>query len=85
MRYIETKEGRTPRYYGTVELVDGKSSSEELAKLRRAISNLNKSCDTKHYVKLHGRGTRKGVPHWNKELPLKEATHADVYVYERFF
>lgn len=85
MKRIETKQGRTPRYYGTVELVDGKSSSEELMKLRRAIRSLNKSCDTKHYVKLHGRGPRKGVPHWNKELPLKEATHADVYVYERYF
>lgn len=83
MRYIPTKQGRTPRYQGTVDLQNGKSDSPELAELRKNIKQFNQEWSTTYYIKLHGRGHRFGIRCWNQSIPLPHATHADVYLYER--
>jgi cytochrome c len=52
--------------------------------LRRYITYLNKKNGTSLYVKLQGRGPRKvNGRKYFQSLPLKFATTADVYVYER--
>lgn len=78
---------RTNRYLATIQLTDGKPATESddilMRHLRSTIKKMNRLGETKHYVKLHGRGHRYGNRSWAQELPLKWATTADVYIYER--
>lgn len=73
-------------YYYTVEMKDGRpagTDAEVVAELRRLVKQNNKEFGEKLYVKLQGRGHRRGVYRYNQSLPLRFATHADVYVYTR--
>jgi len=77
---------RTNAYHFTVEMKDGKPVGEytsAVSLLRSAIKRQNKKYGTKKYVKLQGRGHRRGVRRYNQSLPLKYADSADVYVYTR--
>jgi hypothetical protein len=84
---------RTDNYYSTIQLIDGKPATDsDLEKLNsvrnmvKCINTYNKKngrVDRPLYTKLHGRGDRYGSKQWRQELPLKYATSADIYVYER--
>lgn len=78
---------RTDNYFATIQLMDGKPATESdkllMEHLRSTVKKMNRLEKTKHYVKLHGRGHRYGNQSWAQELPLKYATSADVYIYER--
>jgi hypothetical protein len=70
-------------------MVDGKVHPADQAAvdgLRTVVKLANTAFgdfERKKYVKLHGRGYRMGVRRYNQSLPLKYATTADVYVYNR--
>ena len=73
-------------YRFTVKMVDGKPAPEDQAAvdgLRTVCKLSNTAYGTTYYVKLQGRGHRRGVYRYNQSLPLKYATTADVYVYTR--
>lgn len=77
---------RTPAYRFTVQMENGKPVGEDAARveaLREYIKSENKYGSVKRYVKLQGRGHRRGVYRYNQSLPLPYATTADVYVYIR--
>lgn len=83
---IKLQNRTSDSYYYTVEMKDGRplgKDAEAVAELRRLVKQHNKVCSAKKYVKLQGRGPRRGVYSYNQSLPLRFATHADVYVYER--
>lgn len=64
----------------------------ELENIRKVVKLINKSSAKKFYVKCQGRGPRtkpsvldgRGFRGYDQSLPLKHATHMDVYVYERY-
>lgn len=77
------KENRTDSYLGTVDL-----SNDEDMRLVGAIRKIVKEANDsgrygKHrkYVKLQGRGPRRGK--YNQSLPLTLSDTADVYLYDR--
>lgn len=77
---------RTEAYKFTVRMKDGKPlgvDADLVQGLRTVVKLGNSAFDTKQYVKLQGRGPRRGVRRYNQSLPLKYAETADVYVYER--
>lgn len=77
---------RTELYHFTVKMYEGKPVGGDALRvkhLREAISQLNKYHTQKLYVKLQGRGPRRGVRSYCQSLPLGYAKSADVYVYER--
>lgn len=77
---------RTSAYRFTVQLQNGKPVPEQahlVEALRKAVSVENTWNTRKQYVKLQGRGWRRGNRRYNQSLPLIFSTHADVYVYER--
>lgn len=80
------KTTRTTAYRFTVQMKDGQPvgpDAEAVKDLREFISFKNKTSDIKRYVKLQGRGHRRGVYRYNQSLPLQYASYADVYVYNR--
>ena len=83
---IKLQNRTSDSYYYTVEMKDGRPSgkdAEVVAELRRLVKKNNKESGKQMYVKLQGRGPRRGVYRYNQSLPLRFATHADVYVYAR--
>ena len=80
---------RTDTYRFTVRMINGKVHPEDQAAvdgLRTVVKLANTAFgdfERKKYVKLQGRGHRMGVRRYNQSLPLKYATSADVYVYDR--
>jgi hypothetical protein len=77
---------RTSAYRFTVRMVNGQVAPEDQAAvdgLRTVVKLGNTAFGTTQYVKLQGRGHRRGVYHYNQSLPLLYATSADVYVYTR--
>jgi hypothetical protein len=74
---------RTSNYVMTVDLVNGKANDEVLNLVRMLVRLENKYTGSKKYVKLHGRGPRRGIASYRATLPLPLAKTADVYVYER--
>ena len=84
-----TAKNRTPAYRFTVRMLDGKVHPEDQAAvdgLRTVVKLANTAFgdfEPKKYVKLQGRGHRRGVYRYNQSLPLPYATTADVYVYNR--
>lgn len=82
-------ENRTNAYRFTIGMKDGAPSSEvdraQVTALRVTVSALNILDGRKRYVKLQGRGPRKvNGKKYFQSLPLKYATSADVYIYERY-
>jgi hypothetical protein len=78
---------RTKAYRFTVQMKDGKPVAEQahfVEALRKVVSAENTWKGIRQYVKLQGRGHRRGVRRYNDSLPLPYATSADVYVYTRF-
>lgn len=75
---------RTSNYFFTVEMENGTpvNDGDRVKTLREFIHAMNQAGTKKQYVKLQGRGHRRGM--YNQSLPLKYATSADVYVYERY-
>ena len=79
---------RTNSYIGTF-YKNNKSDMEQLAAVRKIVSNLNKdlrelgSSKYQFYVKCQGRGSRLGNPNWNQSLPLTFADKMDAYIYRR--
>lgn len=85
---VEYKKRATDTYRMTVKMLNGEVAPEDrfyVKLLRESIAFVNniEGTDIKQYVKLQGRGYRRGVRSYNQGLPLKYATSADVYVYER--
>lgn len=80
------KENRTEAYMCTVNLSDAEDMNT-VAIARKLVKEVNaelrKSGKRQMYVKLQGRGYRQGVRRYNQSLPLKYATSADVYIYNR--
>lgn len=79
-------ENRTDSYMGTVDLSDAADMNMvAIARklVKEANAKLRESGKRQMYVKLQGRGYRQGVRRYNQSLPLKYATTADVYIYER--
>jgi len=79
-------ENRTDSYMGTVDLsnADDMNMVTIARKLvKEANVKLRESGKRQMYVKLQGRGHRQGVRRYNQSLPLKYATSADVYIYNR--
>ena len=79
-------ENRTDSYMGTVDLsnADDMNMVAIARKLvKEANAKLRESGKRQMYVKLQGRGYRQGVRRYNQSLPLKYATTADVYIYNR--
>lgn len=77
---------RTSAYRFTVQLENGKPVAEQahlVEALKTAIAAENTWKGFRQYVKLQGRGHRRGNRRYNQSLPLNFATHADVYVYVR--
>jgi hypothetical protein len=78
---------RTNAYRFTINLRDGKPATPEeqkaLEDFRATVSACNKISDRQMYVKLQGRGPRRGVRRYNQSLPLPLSERADVYVYDR--
>jgi len=84
---------RTDNYYSTIQLTDGKPATDVDLETLNSVRNMVKCINTYNkkngrtdrplYTKLHGRGNRWGNKSWCQELPLKHATSADIYVYER--
>lgn len=77
---------RTTAYKFTVQMKDGQPVGNDKALvdgLRLVVKMGNLAYGTRQYVKLQGRGHRRGVYRYNQSLPLKYATTADVYVYSR--
>ena len=93
MKYSE----RSTAYYATVKMIDGQVAPEDQAVLDgiKTVVKLNNTAfpfDKKKRVKLQGRGPRAAHSRadyngrsrcYDQSLPLKYATHADVYVYDR--
>jgi len=78
---------RTYAYRFTVRMIDGQVAPEDQASvdgLRTAVKLGNAAFDTSQYVKLQGRGPRRGVRRYNQSLPLTLSEYADVYVYNSF-
>lgn len=83
------KENRTSAYRFTVDMKGGKPANQAdlqaLTSLREYYEIENAIFGTTYYVKLQGRGPRKvNGKKYFQSLPLKYATSADVYVYERY-
>lgn len=79
-------ENRTDSYMGTVDLSDAADMNMvAIARklVKEANAKLRESGKRQMYVKLQGRGYRQGVRRYNQSLPLKYATTADVYIYNR--
>jgi hypothetical protein len=77
---------RTSAYRFTVQMQNGKPTPEYahmVESLRQQIAIENNQLNTKRYVKLQGRGHRRGVFRYHQSLPLSLASSADVYVYIR--
>ena len=77
---------RTSAYRFTVQMKDGKPVAEHaplVEALKASIAAENTWRGIRQYVKLQGRGPRRGVRRYCQSLPLGLATHADVYVYIR--
>lgn len=77
---------RTPAYRFTVQLENGKPVAEQahlVEALKAVVAAENTWKGFRQYVKLQGRGHRRGNRRYNQSLPLNFATHADVYVYVR--
>lgn len=77
---------RTSAYRFTVQLENGKPVAEQaylVEALKVAVATESAWTGKRQYVKLQGRGPRRGVRRYNQSLPLTLATHADVYVYNR--
>lgn len=92
-------QNRTQAYYTTVKMIDGQVAPEDQAsldglKMVVKMHNTAHPLETSKYVKLQGRGPRavhsearygKGRRRgYDQSLPLGLATHADVYVYNRY-
>lgn len=80
------KTTRTSAYRFTVQMKNGQPvgpDAKEVQELREFVKFKNQTSDVKRYVKLQGRGHRRGVYRYNQSLPLPYATSADVYVYTR--
>ena len=85
MSTYTTKNRYSTSYRFTVEMANGKPVGNDktlVADLRATVKDLNKDTTCKSYVKLQGRGHRQGIQRYDMSLPLKYATHADVYVYD---
>ena len=81
--YLDKK--RTDAYLGTFDCKSA-SDMDELAGLRRMVTNLNKDLKKsglteQYYVKAQGRGPRLG--RYNQSLPLPLALTCDAYIYKR--
>jgi len=80
---------RTPAYQFTVRMINGKVHPEDQAAvdgIRTVVKLANIAFgdfERQKYVKLQGRGPRRGVRRYNQSLPLQYAVTADVYVYNR--
>lgn len=77
---------RTSAYRFTVQMKDGKPVPEQahlVEALKAAVAAENTWKGVRQYVKLQGRGHRRGIRRYHQSLPLQFATHADVYVYIR--
>lgn len=88
---------RSSAYYATVKMINGKVSPEDQAtldgiKMVVQMGNTAFPFETKKRVKLQGRGPRSEASAtdyngrrrcYDQSLPLRYATHADVYVYAR--
>lgn len=89
-------EDRTPAYYTTVKMINGKVAPEDQGTLDgikmvvRLGNEAFKDTAPRQRVKLQGRGPRSvhSASDYNgrrrcydQSLPLKYATHCDVYVY----
>lgn len=77
---------RSSSYRFTVKMQNGKPAAEDailVESLRNSISIENSHSSVKKYVKLQGRGHRRGNPRYNQSLPLSFADSADVYIYTR--
>ena len=83
-------------YYATVKMINGKVAPEDQAtldgiKMVVKMGNTAFPFDTPKRVKLQGRGPRAAHSKadygysrgYDQSLPLKYATHADIYVYDR--
>ena len=73
---------RTSSYLGTVQM-DSSEDMGQVRAIRRMVKEANQFSGKKMYVKLQGRGHRRGNRRYNQSLPLEYATSADVYVYHR--
>lgn len=71
-------------YICTVDMKDGKPTDYRVDLIRDLVKQANQKNTRQVYVKLQGRGHRQGVRRYNQSLPLRFATHADVYVYNRY-
>lgn len=86
---IITTENRTSTaYVGTVDLRDD-ADMKMVKNIRNMVKDANKhmrdSSNMKRlYVKLQGRGHRRGIRRYNQSLPLSLSDTADVYIYERY-
>ena len=81
-------ENRTENYIGTVNLLD-EFDQKWIKTIRGVVKETNAhmkatGSEKRNYVKLQGRGHRRGEKRYNQSLPLSYATVADVYVYPRF-
>jgi len=88
---------RTPAYYATVKMLNGKVAPEDQGtldgiKMVVKMGNTAFPFEMKKRVKLQGRGPRSEASAadyngrrrcYDQSLPLRYATHADVYVYAR--
>lgn len=80
---------RTSTYRFTVRMLNGKVHPEDQAAVDglRTVVKLGNTAfgdfEPMKYVKLQGRGHRRGVRRYNQSLPLTYAVTADVYVYNR--
>jgi len=68
-------------YFGTFDPLD--PAIEDLRGLVRSMNRMLKEGgrEERYYVKLHGRGPRRGK--YISELPLKFAERVDAYIYQR--
>lgn len=86
---IITTENRTSTaYIGTVDLRDD-ADMKMVKKIRNMVKEANahmrdSSNSKRLYVKLQGRGHRRGIRRYNQSLPLSLSDTADVYIYERY-
>ena len=72
--------------------VESASDMIDLNILRKVVKMVNKQTQQKFYVKCQGRGPRvaaalKDGKHrraYDSSLPLRHATHMDVYLYKRY-
>jgi len=74
---------RTDSYLGTFTPNDPQIASLR-SFVRKCNSMLKEEGRTeRYYVKLQGRGHRRGVARYNQSLPLRFAEKVDAYIYQR--